>query len=42
MSTRPNERERDLLRRQQHRFRDVYPLNPELRKQFEEERKRKP
>lgn len=34
--------ERDLVRKKQHRFRDVYPLNPELRKQFEEERKRKP
>jgi 4-hydroxy-4-methyl-2-oxoglutarate aldolase len=34
--------ERDLVRSKQHRFRDVYPLSPELRKQFEEERKRKP
>ena len=34
--------ERDLVRKKQHRFRDVYPLNPELRKKFEEERKRKP
>jgi 4-hydroxy-4-methyl-2-oxoglutarate aldolase len=31
--------ERDLVRKKQHRFRDVYPLNPELRKQFEEEKK---
>ena len=34
--------ERDLVRKKQHCFRDVYPLNPELRKQFEEEKKRKP
>ena len=34
--------ERDLVRRKQHRFRDVYPLNPELRKQFEERKKEKP
>ena len=34
--------ERDLVRKKQHRFRDVYPLNPELRKQFEEEKKVKP
>jgi regulator of RNase E activity RraA len=34
--------ERDLVRKRQHRFRDVYPLNPELRKQFEEEKKTKP
>jgi len=34
--------ERDLVRKKQHRFRDVYPLNPELRKQLEEEGKRKP
>jgi regulator of RNase E activity RraA len=34
--------ERDLVRKKQHRFRDVYPLSPELRKRFEEERKRKP
>jgi regulator of RNase E activity RraA len=34
--------ERDLVRKKQHRFRDVYPLNPELRKQFEEKKKDKP
>jgi regulator of RNase E activity RraA len=34
--------ERDLVRKKQHRFRDVYPLNPELRKKFEEEKKGKP
>jgi regulator of RNase E activity RraA len=34
--------ERDLVRRKQHRFRDVYPLSPELRKKFEEEKKGKP
>jgi 4-hydroxy-4-methyl-2-oxoglutarate aldolase len=34
--------ERDLVRKKQHRFRDVYPLSPELRKQFEEEKKGKP
>jgi regulator of RNase E activity RraA len=34
--------ERALVRKKEHRFRDVYPLDPELRKQFEEERKRKP
>jgi 4-hydroxy-4-methyl-2-oxoglutarate aldolase len=34
--------ERDLVRKKQYRFRDVYPLSPELRRQFEEERKRKP
>jgi regulator of RNase E activity RraA len=34
--------ERDLVRKKQHRFRDVYPLNPELRKRFDEEKKRKP
>jgi len=34
--------ERDLVRKKQHRFRDVYPLNPELRKQFEERKKAKP
>jgi regulator of RNase E activity RraA len=34
--------ERDLVRKKQHRFRDVYPLNPELRKKFEEEKKVKP
>ena len=34
--------ERDLVRQKQHRFRDVYPLSPELRKKFEEEKKDKP
>jgi regulator of RNase E activity RraA len=34
--------ERALVRKKQHRFRDVYPLNPELRKKFEEEKKSKP
>jgi regulator of RNase E activity RraA len=34
--------ERSLVRGKQHRFRDVYPLSPELRRQLEEERKRKP
>jgi regulator of RNase E activity RraA len=34
--------ERDLVRKKQHRFRDVYPLNSELRKQFEEKKKDKP
>jgi regulator of RNase E activity RraA len=34
--------ERDLVRKKQHRFRDVYPLNPELKKQFEEKKKDKP
>jgi regulator of RNase E activity RraA len=34
--------ERELVRGKQHRFRDVYPLNPELRKKFEEEKKGKP
>lgn len=33
--------ERELVRQKQHRFRDVYPLSPELRRKFEEERKRK-
>lgn len=33
--------ERKLTRERAHRFRDVYPLNPELRKQYEEQRKRK-
>jgi regulator of RNase E activity RraA len=35
------EYERKLVRENKHKFRDVYPLNPELRKQFEAERKRK-
>ena len=30
--------ERELLRSQMHRFRDVYPLSPELREQFERQR----
>jgi regulator of RNase E activity RraA len=34
--------ERALVRKKQHRFRDVYPLNPELKKQFEESKKEKP
>lgn len=34
--------ERDLVRRKQHRFRDVYPLSPELKKQFEQSQKDKP
>lgn len=34
--------ERDLVRKKEHRFRDVYPLSPELRKKFEEEKKDKP
>ena len=29
------EHERDLLRRGEHRFRDVYPLSPELREEYE-------
>jgi regulator of RNase E activity RraA len=32
--------ERALARQKKHRFRDVYPLNPELRKKFEAERKK--
>jgi regulator of RNase E activity RraA len=34
--------ERSLVRKKEHRFRDVYPLNPELKKQFEEEKKGRP
>jgi regulator of RNase E activity RraA len=34
--------ERELVRTKKHRFRDVYPLGPELRKRFEEEQKQKP
>jgi regulator of RNase E activity RraA len=34
--------ERALVREKSHRFRDVYPLNPELRKKFEEQRKTRP
>ncbi len=33
--------ERRMAREKKHRFRDVYPLNPELRKRFEEERNKK-
>ena len=32
------EHERDLLRSQMHRFRDVYPLSPELREEYERRR----
>jgi regulator of RNase E activity RraA len=32
--------ERGLVRRNQHRFRDVYPLNPELRKKLEDEQEK--
>jgi regulator of RNase E activity RraA len=32
--------ERDLVKQKKYRFRDVYPLSPELRKKFEAERKR--
>lgn len=35
------EYERKLTREKKHKFRDVYPLNPELREQYEEERKKK-
>jgi hypothetical protein len=34
--------ERELVRKKLHRFRDVYPLNPELQRQFDESRKDKP
>ena len=34
--------ERALVRKKEHRFRDVYPLNPELKKQFEERKRDKP
>jgi 4-hydroxy-4-methyl-2-oxoglutarate aldolase len=33
--------ERKLATERQHKFRDVYPLNPELKKQYEEEKARK-
>ena len=33
--------ERSIVRQKKYRFRDVYPLNPELRKKFEEEREKK-
>ncbi|MCX6627093.1 MAG: hypothetical protein NTW28_05640 [Candidatus Solibacter sp.] len=32
--------ERKLVREQKYRFRDVYPLNPELRKKYEEDRRK--
>jgi regulator of RNase E activity RraA len=32
--------ERELARQKKHRFRDVYPLSPELRKKYEAERKK--
>ena len=35
------EYERDLLRSQMHRFRDVYPLSPELREEYETQRPRR-
>jgi regulator of RNase E activity RraA len=35
------EQERKLVREKQHRFRDVYPLSPELRKKWEAERKQR-
>jgi regulator of RNase E activity RraA len=34
--------ERALVRTKQHRFRDVYPLSPELRRRLEEEKKVRP
>ncbi len=33
--------ERNLVRQKKYRFRDAYPLNPELHKQYEEEQKEK-
>jgi regulator of RNase E activity RraA len=33
--------ERELTRKKLHRFRDVYPLNQELQKKYEEERRKK-
>lgn len=33
--------ERDRVREKKYRFRDIYPLNPELKKRYEEERKKK-
>jgi len=33
--------ERERVKEQKHRFRDIYPLSPELRKRFEEERRKK-
>jgi hypothetical protein len=35
------EYERNLVRQKKYRFRDVYPLNPELRKKFEAEQESK-
>jgi regulator of RNase E activity RraA len=35
------DKERELARQKQHRFRDVYPLSPELKKKFEEELKKR-
>ena len=35
------EYERELLRSKMHRFRDVYPLSPELREQYEAQRQRR-
>ncbi len=34
--------ERDLLRSRMHRFRDVYPLSPELREEYEKRRREPP
>jgi regulator of RNase E activity RraA len=34
--------ERELVRKKLHRFRDVYPLKPELQRQFDESRRDKP
>lgn len=34
--------ERDLLKTKEYRIRDVYPLHPELRKEYEEKKKKKP
>ena len=33
--------ERELARQKKHRFRDVYPLSPELRKEYESKRKKR-
>ena len=35
------EYERELLRSQMYRFRDVYPLSPELREEYEAQRQRR-
>lgn len=32
--------ERDMVREQKHRFRDIYPLSPELKKRFEERKEK--